>query len=554
MKIIDGKILDVNFDKLNSHPLINENLASAVVRGLSKNASKHHIYDSALEQKMNRATFLALALALKTYIQKNFKDEKRIGIALPSGIAGAAVNIAVQMASKVSVNVNFTMGRTAAEASLKRAGVNIIISAEKLREKVAQKIPDFPWPEKFYDISKILKEIGKPRIAKNILAIKLLPACALIKLFSIPTQGGEKEASIIFTSGSEGEPKAAVLTHRNLMANCLQMYYTDIIPDTEILHANLPLFHSFGQSIQVWFTSVFPHQVVTVANPLEVKLNLEAMHKGKSTLMISTPTFLRAYLKKGDPEMVKSLNIVIAGAEKTPEGFKEAWEAKFPNCAYKVGYGLTEASPVVSVNLPDRCVKNEYRDYQGGTRSGSVGQLFAGMQAAIMHPETCEFLPIGASGILCLKGGNIFQGYLDAPELNAEKFKDGWLLTGDIAMLDEDGYIFIKGRVSRFSKIGGEMVPHMSVEEAIVDILDQRDSDVETVVISSRDNADKGEELVLITTLEVDMQDLRKKLSAKGVSNLWIPKICVKVGEIPTLATGKLSLGEIKKIAQNAQH
>lgn len=553
MKIIDGKILDIGLENFNAHPRLNENLAAATIRGLSKKTSEHHIYDASLDKSMNRGTFLALCLALKDYISSNFKDEKRIGIALPSGIAGAAVNVALQMARKVSVNINFTMGAEAAKACYRKSGVKVVISSEKLRQKVSQKFPDFPWGENFCDISDILKKIGKKGVLKKLIAVKILPACAIIKLFDIPTRGGDSEASIIFTSGSEGEPKAAVLTHRNLMANCLQMNYTGIIPPEYSLHANLPLFHSFGQSIQVWFTSIFPHKVVAVASPLEIRQNFEAMHKWKSNIMISTPTFLRSYYIKGDPNLAQSLKIVIAGAEKTPDGFKEMWEKKFPKSAYKIGYGLTEASPVVSVNLPENLPLNPYRTYNSLTRKDTVGQLFAGMQAKIIHPETEEDLPFGSDGMLCLKGANVFGGYLNAPQLNFEKFKDGWLLTGDIASLDKDGFIHIKGRVSRFSKIGGEMVPHALVEESIIAALGQSESEEITIAVSSRENEAKGEELVLITTLDIDMQHLRKLLSEAGISNLWIPKICVKVDKIPTLASGKISLGDLRRIAKNSK-
>ena len=550
MKIIDGKIIDTGYDTFKSHPRLSENLAAAVVRALSKNTSKHHIYDASLDNSMDRGTFLALCLALKDYILKNFPKSARLGIALPSGIPGAAVNIAAQMAGMVSVNINFTMGADAARACFKKAHVTTVIGSDKLRDKVAQKTPNFPWPERFYDIAKILRAIGKKAIATKLAAVKILPSSALIKIFSIPTEGGDREASIIFTSGSEGEPKAAVLTHRNIMSNCLQMEYTGIIDSAGVLHANLPLFHSFGQSIQVWFTSIFPREVAAVASPLEVKQNFETMAKCKSSLIISTPTFLRSYIKKANPEAAKTLKIVIAGAEKTPDGLDKLWEEKFPNCKYKVGYGLTEASPVVSVNLQHGNPINKYRDYQTDTREGSVGQLFAGMQAAVMNPENGEFLPLGQEGVLCLRGGNIFAGYLNAPKLNAEKIKDGWLITGDIASLDSDAFIYIKGRVSRFSKIGGEMVPHALVEDFITKALKQEESEVPTIAVTSRESSSKGEELVLVTTLDVDASELRKTLSDMGLSNLWIPKVIVKVAEIPTLASGKLSLGEIKKLAK----
>ncbi|MBO6103413.1 MAG: AMP-binding protein [Opitutales bacterium] len=553
MKIIEGKILDTNYDLLNRDKRLDENLAAASVRGLSKHSSEHHIYDASFDKSMNNGTFLALCLALAKYFRREFPDDGRLGIALPSGIAGNAANVACQMAGKVSVNINFTMGASAAAACFKKADVKTVISADMLRAKIAQKIPDFPWPDRFFDISKILKKIGKAEVVKNLLAVKLLPASAIIRLYKIPTSGGDREASIIFTSGSEGDPKAAVLTHKNIMGNCLQMEATGIVTKDTVLHSNLPLFHSFGQSIQVWLTSIFAHKTVAAASPLEVKQNFDAIQKGKSTIMISTPTFLRSYLKKGDPKQIESLKFVIAGAEKSPDGFKEMWEEKFANCQYKEGYGLTEASPVVAVNLPEGLEKNKYRDYETQTRAKAVGQLFAGMQAAILNPDTGEFLPIGETGLLCLKGANVFGGYLNAPELNAEKFKDGWLITGDLASLDSDGFVYIKGRLSRFSKIGGEMVPHALVEERIIKALKQECAEKPTVAIGSRESESKGEELVLITTLDITPSDLRRELADFGLANLWIPKVVIKVDEIPTLATGKLNLGEIRKIAKDSK-
>jgi len=550
MNIIDGKILDTGLTKLDAHPLLQKNLAAAAVDAMSRGTKSRFIYDYSLNKTMNRGTVLAMALAIRDFIAAEFKGRKRIGIALPSGIAGIAVNLAVQMAGKVSVNINFTMGPEAAAACLKRAGINCVISSRKVKEKVEARIPNYPWTDNFYDISDILLKIGKARIIKKLLQVKLLPSCIIKKLHGVPAEGGDREASIIFTSGSEGLPKAAVLSHKNLMANCIQMDATSIIADDDILHSNLPLFHSFGQSIQLWFTCIFKHMQVAVQSPLEVAQNFEAMRKGRSTVMISTPTFLRSYWKKGDPKDCESLRVVVAGAEKTPDGFLEMWEQKFPMSKYKVGYGLTEASPVVSVNLPKGLPAKEYRGYETGTRAGAVGQLFGGMQACVISPETKQMLPIGEEGLLCLKGANVFGGYLDMPEENKSKFKDGWLVTGDIAKLDTDGFIYIKGRLSRFSKIAGEMVPHTSIEDEIIKILNLQDSETLAVAIAAREDENKGECLVLVSTLDIDMQELRKKLSGSGMSNLWIPRVIKKVDKIPVLGTGKLDIAAVQKIAK----
>lgn len=550
MKIIDSKIVDNLYEEFAKKPELNWNLAYAAVMGLSKDTKKEQFYDFSLQRRVNRGTTLAVALTLKEYIQKTFPNEKRIGIALPSCFPGVVVNLAVQMAGKSSVNVNFTMGSDAAKAALKRVGLNCIIGSNKVKAKVSDHAPDFPWTDNFQDIGEILKRLGKKAILPKLLMVKTLPAKALIKYYKIPTIGGDKEASIIFTSGSEGAPKAAVLTHRNLMANVLQCREIEIIGQDDTLHANLPLFHSFGQTIQVWFTSAFGVRQVCVQSPLEVQANLKAIREGGASIMISTPTFLRSYFKRATSADFPRLTRVIAGAEKTPEGFDDAWNAKFPNTFYLEGYGLTETAPVDCVNLPNGLKRGALFSTPGRTKKHSVGEMFPGMQAAVVNPDTGEFLPVGETGLLYFKGPNVFSGYYQQPEENEKRFINGWLNTGDLAQLDEDGFIFIKGRVSRFSKIGGEMVPHATVEEAIVKILKLQESDKHVIAIGSKADDAKGEALVLVSTIDIDMPALRKSLADAGFSNLWIPKSIVKIDEIPILGSGKLDLGKIQKICK----
>ncbi len=550
MKVIDSKIIDSHYEEFSKLPELDYNLAYAAVLGLSKDTSKHHIFDFSLRRKINRGTTLAVALALKEYIQKTFPNEKRIGVALPSCFPGVVVNLAIQMAGKSSVNVNFTMGPDAAKAALEKVGLKCIIGSNKVREKVAGHMPDYPWTDNFQDIGEILKKLGKKAILPKLLMVKTLPGKALAKYYKIPQEGGDKEASIIFTSGSEGTPKAAILTHRNLVSNSHQCLQTGVLTYDDILLANLPLFHSFGQTIQVWFTSIFGVQQVDVQSPLEVQANLKAIKEGNATIMISTPTFLRAYYKKATSADFPSLTKVIAGAEKTPDGFDEAWNAKFPKSQYLEGYGLTESSPVVGVNLPLNLKRGEFCEQPSLKKSKSIGEIFCGMQAAVASPETGELLPLGETGLLYLKGPNVFPGYYNQPEENAKRFDNGWLNTGDLAMLDEDGFIFIKGRISRFSKIGGEMVPHTTVEEAVIKALNVEHSDKHVLAIGSRPDDAKGEALVVLSTIDINISDLRKKLTDVGLPNLWIPKTVVKIDEIPILGSGKLDLGKIQKICK----
>ncbi len=550
MKVINSDTVDSGFDEFSSLDFLNVNLAYAAVLNLSKDTKKELIYDFSLNRRLDRGTALAVALALKEYLQKNFAGEERIGIALPSCFPGVVLNLAVQMAGKSSVNLNFTMGSDAAGTCVKKSGIVSIIGSRKVREKVDAHTPDFPWPERFYDIGDILKEIGKAGILPKLLAVRLLPGKLLAKYYGIPERGGEKEASIIFTSGSEGSSKAAVLTHRNLMSNAMQMWQIGILRETSVLHANLPLFHSFGQTIQVWLCCIFGVRSVAVQSPLEVQANLQACRKGGSTIMISTPTFLRSYYKKGSPEDFPKLEYVIGGAEKTPDGFIEAWEEKFPKIKYLEGYGLTEASPVVCVNLPSGLKREKFCPQPSATKKNSVGEIFPGMLARLTDPDSGEVLPFNSVGILNLKGPNIFKGYLNQPEENAKRLRDGWLLTGDLASLDDDGFVYIKGRLSRFSKIGGEMVPHAGVEDSIVKVLGLQDSEVPLIAIGSRVDEAKGEALVLLSAVDIDMPKLRRLLTEAGLPNLWIPKHVVKVDSIPILGSGKMNLGAIHRLCK----
>ena len=552
MNIRNSTTVDSGYDDFNSLELLDLNLAYAATCGLARNTKKEYIYDFSLNRHLDRGMTLAVALALKGYIEKHFGNQKRIGIALPACFPGVVVNLAVQMAGKSSVNINFTAGSDSAKACLAKAGIECIIGSRKVREKVSAHAPDFPWTDNFVDIGDILKSIGKKGILPHLIAARTLSGNLICSLYGIPKEGGDKEASIIFTSGSEAAPKAAVLTHRNLSANAKQMIEIGIVHEGDVLHSNLPLFHSFGQSIQVWFTMIYGIGQVMVQSPLEVQANLEAARRGKSTIMISTPTFLRSYYKKGSPADFPNLKCVIGGAEKTPDGFIDAWNAKFPQVAYLEGYGLTEASPVVSVNLPAGLKRGKFCPQQSAIKEASVGEIFPGMMARVADPDSGEILPVGEVGLLQLKGASIFGGYLNQPEENAKKLSDGWLNTGDLAALDSDGFIFIKGRLSRFSKIGGEMVPHSGVEEAIVRVLGLQDSEQPLVAIGSKVDPAKGEALVLLSAVDIDVPQLRRLLSEAGFPNLWIPKHVMRVDAIPLLGTGKLDLGKIHKISKTA--
>jgi acyl-[acyl-carrier-protein]-phospholipid O-acyltransferase/long-chain-fatty-acid--[acyl-carrier-protein] ligase len=262
--------------------------------------------------------------------------------------------------------------------------------------------------------------------------------------------------------------------------------------------------------------------------------------------MLATPTFQRAYLRKAGPEQLSSLRLLVAGAEKLPLDLAKAVEARFGKHVYE-GYGLTETSPVVSVNLPEPPGQT-----QPTNRPGSTGKMLNGIAAEIRHPETDEKISLHETGMLWLRGPNIFEGYLNAPEVNADVLQDGWFKTGDIGRFDEDGFLYIEGRLSRFSKIGGEMVPHETIEQKILAALQIDEQGERIIAVMGVPDPVKGEALVLLSTFDIDLQQLRAALARSGVPNLWIPRTVRRVDLIPAVASGKLDLVGCKKMAEEA--
>jgi acyl-[acyl-carrier-protein]-phospholipid O-acyltransferase / long-chain-fatty-acid--[acyl-carrier-protein] ligase len=291
-------------------------------------------------------------------------------------------------------------------------------------------------------------------------------------------------------------------------------------------------------------------RIVTYPNPLEAAKNAALIERYKLTLLLATPTFLRGYLRKVDPQQLRSLRLVITGAEKLPLDLAKSFEERFKQRVFE-GYGLTETSPVVSVNLPEPQATKPGEQVQPSSRLGSVGKMAPGIAAEIREPETDRKLSLHETGMLWLRGVNIFEGYLHDPEQTAEVLRDGWLKTGDVGRFDEDGFLYIEGRLSRFSKMGGEMVPHEAIEGRITDLLGLSGSDERPIAIMGVQDEAKGEALVLLSAVDVDLAQLRDKLREAGIPNLWIPKHVQRVNAIPVLASGKLDLKRCKELTKH---
>ncbi|MDQ3198155.1 MAG: AMP-binding protein [Verrucomicrobiota bacterium] len=526
-------------------PILRGHLGAEAIRGLARHPFRTAVIDGMDHSSLSRSKLLGAAAALSRHLRQNFPDQ-RIGIVLPASKGGVVANLAVVLADKVPVGLNFTSGRSALERAHEIAGLKVAISANAFTKR----LPDFPWPENVVQLDELLPGL-KAKIFLWWMAAIVLPANWLIRLLEVPREGDHGEAVLLFTSGSSGDPKGVVLSHRNLIGNVSQFRVMLDATREDLILASLPFFHSFGCTVTLWFPLIEGVPIITYPNPLETAKCAELIARYRVTIVLAAPTFLRGYLRKAERDQMESVRLTITGAEKLPRSLAAAFEERFGKPVFE-GYGLTETSPVVSVNLPDPEPDQPGDPVQPSQRSGSVGKMAPGIAAEIRDPDTGQKLALDQAGMLWLRGPNIFEGYLHDPERTAEVLQEGWLKTGDLGRFDEDGFLFIEGRLSRFSKIGGEMVPHETVEQKILAALELDNEGERAIAVTSLVDEQKGEALVILSTVEIDQAQLRARLQKAGMPNLWIPKTIRRVEQIPVLATGKLDLRGCSEIAAQA--
>jgi acyl-[acyl-carrier-protein]-phospholipid O-acyltransferase/long-chain-fatty-acid--[acyl-carrier-protein] ligase len=454
----------------------------------------------------------------------------------------------VLCAGKVPVNLNFTAGRASLTTSLRVAGIRTVLTAEAMRVRV----PDFPWPERVLDLPTEIAAAGGPRaIVGWLVAVWLLPRSWIADRIGLPRAGGDEEAALLFTSGSAGEPRGVVLTHRNLLANCSQFAMLCILPQRTVLLGCLPIFHSFGFTVTLWYPLLRGCRLVTSPSPLETRKLIDAIREERVTAFVGAPTFVRPFLRKAQPEELRSLQLVVTGAEKLPDelyrGFRDSFGIEIIE-----GYGLTEASPVSNVNLPNPPIATATAQPQVARKPGTVGRLLPGLSARITDPDTGAERLLTESGLIWLKGANLFPGYLDQEGRLEPALQDGWFATWDVGRFDAEGFLTIEGRRSRFSKIGGEMVPHGTIEERIVELFGLDQTEGPAVFVAGLPDPAKGEILILLTVTELTAEQIREKLGGAGLPNLWIPKLVRRVGKIPVLGSGKLDLAAGRRLALEA--
>jgi acyl-[acyl-carrier-protein]-phospholipid O-acyltransferase/long-chain-fatty-acid--[acyl-carrier-protein] ligase len=485
---------------------------------------------------------LVKSVFLARRLRTVWAGEEKVGILLPPSVGGAVVNHAALLLGKVPVNLSYTLSPDAIASCLEQCGIKKVVSTAKFLERLNLSLRN--------EMVMVEEVAARPSVKEKVMASVMAlfcPQALLGRWLGVKRDpGAEDLATIIFSSGSTGEPKGVMLSHSNVVANIQQINQAISFRSNDRLLGILPFFHSFGFTGTLAAPAVLGLGVVYHYNPTDAKIVGELVHRNAVSFLLATPTFLQLYLRGCKAEQFGSVRFVMVGAEKLPDRLAEAFETQF-GVRPMEAYGCTECSPAVAVNTLD------FRGAgfrQVGAKRGSIGHPLPGMAVRILDPETGAMRKAGESGLMLVKGPNIMGGYLGRPEKTAEVLKDGWYVTGDIASMDEEGFVFITDRLSRFSKIGGEMVPHIKVEERLHELAGVT---IQTFAVTGLPDDKKGEKLMVIHTLEVGaLEIVLEKLAGTDLPNLWKPKRdqFVRVEGIPVLGTGKMDLRRIRELAR----
>jgi acyl-[acyl-carrier-protein]-phospholipid O-acyltransferase/long-chain-fatty-acid--[acyl-carrier-protein] ligase len=533
-----------------------QTLDSAFVR----TARRHPLRFMMADGKTPKVTF-GSALTKTMYIAERLRTQigakPMVGALLPPSVGGALTNYALMLLGRVPVNLNYTSSSEEIASCAHQCEMDVVITAKAFVER----FPKLAIPGRTLLLEDAL---GSPRIGEKIAALALawLAPIVLLKRIlganstavlrpSMPetqpdhASAVDQLATVIFSSGSTGDPKGVMLTHFNLMSNVSQVCQVFTLDGRDKILGILPFFHSFGFTAALWMPAVQGVGVVYHANPLDAQVIGKLVERYKVTFLVATPTFLQAYLRRCSPGSFGSLQCVLVGAEKLQDRVALAFEDAFGIRPLE-GYGCTECSPVVAVNAPDFRAPG-FR--QVAAKRGRIGHPLPGVSVKIVDLETGEPVAPGKPGMLLVKGPNVMRGYLGKPDKTAEVLRDGWYTTGDIATMEEDGFLTITDRLSRFSKIGGEMVPHIRIEEKLQDIAGITE---QVFAVTALADDKKGERIVVLTTLSAEQfEPVAEKLAQSDLPALWKPKSnqFFHADALPRLGTGKMDLRGLKALA-----
>lgn len=488
-----------------------------------KHAKKLAIIDKTTEQNVTYSRALIGALILCSKYKKY--DKGFIGIMIPTSAGCALATVGALMSGRIPVMINYsTRAAESAKYAQKKCKFKTIITSKALLEKI--NCPVIDGMIMIEDIMESVTTVEKLKaVLKTILPVNMI-------LNSIYKGDENDTAAILFTSGSEKDPKAVQLSHLNIASNIVSFGNYVKLSESDILLANLVFFHIFGLTVNLWVPFFYGMTIITYANPLDFKTISNIAREEKPTLMVGTPSFFRGYLQKSEPGDFKTLRLMVAGADKCPDALREGYMNKH-GVTLLEGYGATETSPVISVN------SHEFN------RPGSTGKVIPGVQVRLVNSETGEECKTREVGKIFVKGDSVMKGYYDDPELTAEALVDGWYNTGDMGFFDEDGFLWHAGRFKRFAKVGGEMISLVKVENTLEKFLPRGGS---CCVVEVSDEK-KGSYIVATVSIEINKTEiLRKMLNELPIISL--PRQFIVIKEFPMMSTGKIDFRSVTRIVQ----
>jgi len=483
------------------------------ITSAKKYSSEIAIVDRNLRKNITygRALIGALLLARRF---RQYKDGY-LGVMIPNSSGSILTIIGTLFAGKVPVMINYSTGAAEnAEFAQHKCNFHTIITSRALLEKLGCRlVPGMVFIEDL---------VGSVSLFEKLMAAAKAKMPKFILRCLVHKGNLEETAVILFTSGSEKAPKAVELSHKNLSSNIDTGLDAFPFEHDDRMLAILPYFHVFGHMANLWLPIKLGMRVIVYANPLDFKTIVRIIHEEKATLVFGTPFFLMGYLKQASADDFKSIKAIVASADKLPASLREAYQEKH-GIEILEAYGATETSPVISANLP------------GANKPGSIGRVLKNIQVRITDINTGKDLPTGEEGNILVKGGLVMKGYLGDLEETALKIKDGWYETGDMGVFDEDGFLWHKGRLKRFAKIGGEMVSLVRIESVLAKHIPENQ---ECCVVEVPD-ARKGAMIVVAMTVDLDTKELKQQLS-KELHAISMPKKYYVFDELPKMGSGKI--------------
>ena len=486
-------------------------------------SKKEAIHDFSTNKKLTYSRSLIASLLLSSIFSE--MDKGFIGIMIPTSAGCVLTNIGILMSGRIPVMINYSTGAEQnAQYAQQKCDFKTIITSKALLEKI-----DCPHVEGMIYIEDIMAAISPLQKIRAALTASL-PGPVIKKLVH---QGpGDETAVILFTSGSEKDPKVVQLTHKNILSNIQSVTPIFTFRSDDIFFCALPYFHVFGLTVTMWLPLYHGMKILTYANPLDYRKVCTIIREHKATFMVGTPSFFWGYLRKSEKGDFDSLRIAMAGADKCPDALRDGFKAKHGITVYE-GYGATECSPVISVNSPEN------------NRPGSVGKPIQGVQVRIENYATGEELGPGQDGRILVKGDNVMKGYFNDFEQTSLHIRQGWYDTGDMGNIDEDGYLWHVGRLKRFVKIGGEMVSLVKIEDVLEKLLPE---DVQCCVVEIPDSI-KGAKIVAVVTSILDEQAVIKQM-AEQLPAIAIPKKFLVWETLPKMGSGKIDFRIISEKAR----